>query len=77
MVNLFEIVIAIGVVSLAGLGLSIYAVRYATHTTTATLRTAPMVNARSGVACAKCNSHVARFTLTPKGPVCANCIPLK
>lgn len=74
MVNLFEIVIA--VVSLTSLGLSIYAVRYAKHITTATLKVAPIVVSGSGVACAKCNSHVARFTLTPKGPVCANCHPI-
>lgn len=27
--------------------------------------------------CATCHNIVARFTPTPEGPVCANCLPIK
>ena len=36
------------------------------------------LSAAAGVAqCATCGRNVARYTITSKGPVCANCLPLK
>lgn len=80
-INLAYVALGISTLSLGGSIYAIWRSASAVNTNRLALNTAAVSAASTGatptVNCAACHSAVARYSLTPKGPLCANCTPLK